>query len=161
MSGLREIQRRMLARARAAAAKESSDAKNTLERGVYDPNLPAEKAALLAREEEIRQTLDLSNPSSPTSGGGGGFLYARNPSLTSPLFTPGESEEDPMASSETNAERQSAAPKSEKARGKMRERSESESTTVVDSELQRLATAGIGPNSYVPTQEWVSSWQKG
>lgn len=28
-------------------------------------------------------------------------------------------------------------------------------------ELEALAAAGVGPNKYVPTQEWVSSWQKG
>lgn len=66
-----------------------------------------------------------------------------------------------MATAESNASKQTANPKSEKAKGKMRERSESTSTLAMDTELQRLAMSGIGPNGYVPTQEWVSSWQKG
>ena len=42
---------------------------------------------------------------------------------------------------------------SEKARGKMRERSVS--VDILDPELERLAAAGIGKNGFVPTQEWV------
>ncbi|KAG6829848.1 hypothetical protein H0H92_003291 [Tricholoma furcatifolium] len=47
---------------------------------------------------------------------------------------------------------------SEKARGKMRERrSESLDTDSVD----RVAAASVGRNGFVPTQEWVTSWQQG
>ncbi len=42
---------------------------------------------------------------------------------------------------------------SEKARGKMRERSVS--IDILDPELERLAAAGIGKTGFVPTQEWV------
>ncbi|KAI6102753.1 high-temperature-induced dauer-formation protein-domain-containing protein [Pisolithus croceorrhizus] len=42
--------------------------------------------------------------------------------------------------------------KSEKARGKMRERSESSETT---SSAELLASAGVGRSGFVPTQEWV------
>ncbi|WVF71750.1 hypothetical protein IAT40_006558 [Kwoniella sp. CBS 6097] len=71
-------------------------------------------------------------------------------------------------------------PMSEKARGKMRatdSMTDLSSPTgngqnnvdgegqqvpeVPDEELMRVAQAGVGPNGYVPTQEWVSSWQKG
>ncbi|KAI6167118.1 high-temperature-induced dauer-formation protein-domain-containing protein [Pisolithus thermaeus] len=48
--------------------------------------------------------------------------------------------------------------KSEKARGKMRERSESSETT---SSAELLASAGVGRSGFVPTQEWVASWQQG
>jgi hypothetical protein len=58
---------------------------------------------------------------------------------------------------------------SEKARGKMRA---TDSVTSLpsppgrdedmgDDELMRVAQSGVGPNGYIPTQEWVSSWQKG
>ncbi len=70
-----------------------------------------------------------------------------------------------MLSLKENLDRQQATPKSEKAKGKMRERSDSVSTLGMglnlEGELQRLALGGIGPGGYVPTQEWVSSWQKG
>ena len=47
---------------------------------------------------------------------------------------------------------------SEKARGKMRARAESEDLT---GSLERLAASGVGRNGFVPTQEWVTSWQQG
>jgi hypothetical protein len=62
---------------------------------------------------------------------------------------------------------------SEKARGKMRAVQPEDVTSptleetnlhmpeVPDEELMRVAQAGVGPNRYVPTQEWVASWQKG
>ena len=58
---------------------------------------------------------------------------------------------------------------SEKARGKMRATESVTSLTsprsasgeLADDELLRIADAGVGPNGYIPTQEWVSSWQKG
>jgi hypothetical protein len=126
-------------------------------RPLYDPNLPIEKASLLAREDESRRnTMDIQAPPTPTS-----LLSPKDNSIASPLYTPGEAEEDPMATAETNANRQNANPKSEKAKGKMRERSESMNTLAAENELHRLALSGIGPNGYVPTQEWVSSWQKG
>jgi hypothetical protein len=49
------------------------------------------------------------------------------------------------------------SPKSEKARGKMRARSLSVETI---SSLDRAPLA-IGKNGFVPTQEWVTSWQQG
>lgn len=146
LGGLRETQKRMLSRAVAASADMKTESRSPL----YDSNLPAEKASLLVKEDE--NSLDTLNSS---------LLSPRNTNMTSPLYTPGEAEEDPMATAESNASRQTATPKSEKAKGKMRERSESRSTLALDGELQKLAMAGIGPNGYVPTQEWVSSWQKG
>lgn len=69
---------------------------------------------------------------------------------------------------------------SEKARGKMRATESTTSLTSINTnqegagvgggeeeeddeeeELMKIAAAGVGPNGYVPTQEWVSSWQKG
>jgi hypothetical protein len=48
---------------------------------------------------------------------------------------------------------------SEKAKGKLRERS-SMSAEMTRS-LERIALAGIGRNRFVPTQEWVTSWHQG
>ncbi|KAI6038982.1 high-temperature-induced dauer-formation protein-domain-containing protein [Pisolithus marmoratus] len=50
------------------------------------------------------------------------------------------------------------ASKSEKARGKMRENSVSSETT---SSAALLASTGVGRNGFVPTHEWVASWQQG
>ncbi|EIW70902.1 hypothetical protein TREMEDRAFT_43442 [Tremella mesenterica DSM 1558] len=51
---------------------------------------------------------------------------------------------------------------SEKARGKMRAvESDKGEEELADEELLKVAMAGVGPNGYVPTQEWVASWQKG
>ncbi|CAG8686352.1 13786_t:CDS:2, partial [Acaulospora colombiana] len=45
---------------------------------------------------------------------------------------------------------------SEKARGKMRQRNES-----LDVTAELAAAAQIGRNGFIPTQEWVTSWQQG
>ncbi|PAV24382.1 hypothetical protein PNOK_0145000 [Pyrrhoderma noxium] len=50
--------------------------------------------------------------------------------------------------------------RSEKARGKMRERHRPESLELSGS-LERIAAAGVGRNGFVPTQDWVTSWQQG
>ena len=51
-----------------------------------------------------------------------------------------------------------ASPVSEKARGKMKERRSLSVETV--SSLDRVPL-NIGRNGFVPTQEWVTSWQQG
>ncbi len=171
-SGLQEVQRRLLARAMAAGTTQkhtsgqedltiaytvTTAAVKSPEKSddrLWDTNLPAEKAALLLRHEEDKEEVDISTPSSL------GSLRPPRGLTTAPLHTPGEAEEDPLATPQVNADRQKAAPKSEKAKGKMRERTESVSTITANPELERLAAAGIGPSGYVPTQEWVSSWQK-
>ncbi|RDB24171.1 Protein HID1 [Hypsizygus marmoreus] len=48
---------------------------------------------------------------------------------------------------------------SEKARGKMKERRSLSLDT--NGSLDRIAAAGVGRNGFVPTQEWVTSWQQG
>ena len=48
---------------------------------------------------------------------------------------------------------------SEKARGKMKAR-RSLSVEMTGS-LERIAAQGVGKNGFVPTQEWVTSWQQG
>lgn len=58
---------------------------------------------------------------------------------------------------------------SEKARGKLREGVDvpgdnalglEEDDGVLDDELQKLLLSGLGGAGFVPTQEWVTSWQK-
>ncbi|KAJ8481660.1 hypothetical protein ONZ45_g15231 [Pleurotus djamor] len=77
-----------------------------------------------------------------------------------------ENEELRMSSTEQLPETNSAedltteAPASsisEKLRGKMKERSRSMSLDIVDP----AAAAAVGRNGFVPTQEWVTSWQQG
>ncbi|GLB35297.1 putative dyggve-Melchior-Clausen syndrome protein [Lyophyllum shimeji] len=63
----------------------------------------------------------------------------------------------PNADSPTRANF-SLAP-SEKARGKMKERPSLSLDT--NGSLERIAAAGVGRNGFVPTQEWVTSWQQG
>ncbi|KAG6849590.1 hypothetical protein H0H93_007175 [Arthromyces matolae] len=48
---------------------------------------------------------------------------------------------------------------SEKARGKMKERRSS--SLDADVGIDRVAAASVGRNGFVPTQEWVTSWQQG
>jgi hypothetical protein len=47
---------------------------------------------------------------------------------------------------------------SEKARGKMRQRTQSLDGSL---SIERAAAAAVGRNGFVPTQEWVTSWQQG
>jgi hypothetical protein len=47
---------------------------------------------------------------------------------------------------------------SEKARGKMRQRNESLDLTAT---AELAAAAQVGRNGFIPTQEWVTSWQQG
>jgi hypothetical protein len=109
----------------------------------------AEKAALLShhdQEEDIpRLTSDQPSP----------MDEIRDPALS--IITPGENNTDPLSTATSNK-------MSEKARGKMRavDPSTLESEEIEgDEELFGIASAGVGPSGYVPTQEWVSSWQKG
>ncbi|KAJ9094420.1 hypothetical protein QFC21_005959 [Naganishia friedmannii] len=147
-SGLSEIQRKMLARA-TAAVQSPIDSKEQL-RSPFDTTPSAEKAWL--SQHDSQDSSDL--PYTPVSP------YTKESSTTLPLFTPGEAEEDPLASAEENAHRAQAKPLSDKAKGKRRM---SSGTIGGDGseELQQLALQGIGPNGYVPTAEWVASWQKG
>ncbi|KAG8742998.1 hypothetical protein FRC10_000568 [Ceratobasidium sp. 414] len=50
---------------------------------------------------------------------------------------------------------------SEKARGKMREDAKQEDSWDLTAEEEVAAAVALGKNGFVPTQEWVSSWQRG
>ena len=67
-----------------------------------------------------------------------------------------ELDQPPMSASTSEA----AQARSEKARGKMRERQRSDSIEMSGS-LERIAAAGVGRNGFVPTQDWMTSWQQG
>ncbi|KAG9086018.1 hypothetical protein FS749_003968, partial [Ceratobasidium sp. UAMH 11750] len=54
-----------------------------------------------------------------------------------------------------------AARMSEKARGKMREDAKQEDSWDLTAEEEIAAAVALGKNGFVPTQEWVSSWQRG
>lgn len=124
----------------------------------------AEKAALLGREMEEPETYPIES-NSPQ--------YPLSPPETTMVENP-----DPLSmlspTSDVPTLTKNVRGLSEKARGKLRA---TESTTSLsldgatgvvgedgqmdDEELDRIAKAGVGPNRYIPTQDWVSSWQKG
>jgi hypothetical protein len=148
-----------------------AEAKKTDSTGMKTPGLHrtdsemdmlAEKAALLGQDInatgddiEDRPRLTSDQPLSPSE--------ERNPSVS--IVTPGENQvSDPLGSPYPIRDGMS-----EKARGKMRAvdpvnsnpDQEGEMVDVPDEELMKVAAAGVGPAGYIPTQEWVSSWQKG
>lgn len=152
-------------------AERLAEAKKTDSTGMKTPGLHrtdsemdmlAEKAALLGQDvnatgddTEDRPRLTSDQPLSPSE--------ERNPSVS--IVTPGENQvSDPLGSPYPMRDGMS-----EKARGKMRAvdpvnsnpDQEGEMVDVPDEELMKVAAAGVGPAGYIPTQEWVSSWQKG
>ena len=145
--GLREIRRVHLTKeeqARKGDAKGKGKALGDLESG-EEP--ATEKARLLEREASSRRE---SSEHSLDPLSSSRDQLQRETSLDDeaprPLISPttGSVPEDAL---------------SEKARGKLRERS-SMSVEMTRS-LERIALAGIGRNRFVPTQEWITSWQQG
>lgn len=164
VGGLREIQRKKQQRAQALEAeKEKEEAKSgTLKRTDSELAMLAEKAALLGREIEegdLGESHERVHEVDATAGGDDEFT----------VVVPKSPKSSPGLAQSSNGSDGAPAPgspgrpaMSEKARGKMRA---TESVTSLhdeeDEELLKLAAGGVGPNGYVPTQEWVSSWQKG
>lgn len=151
-----------------AEAKKSDDPRGII-RSNSELDMIAEKAALLGREvEEEEPTLprEERRPVSP---------QADVPHETAPLTSLGDlnGATDPLSlispSSEAPEPDYRPRPMSEKARGKLRATDSATSLSslaadtleIPDEELMKVAAAGVGPSGYVPTQEWVSSWQKG
>ena len=145
--GLREIRRIQLAKeeqARKGYIKGKGRALEDLESG---EDASTEKARLLeneasSRRESSEHSLDpqLSSGDSPQRGA------SLDDEAQGQLVSPAAGSTPDGALSE-------------KARGKLRERS-SISVEMTRS-LERIALAGIGRNRFVPTQEWVTSWQQG
>lgn len=145
----------------------------------------AEKAALLGVDPEEEDGLHLAHAHAQGQGQGQGQGHAGTPgegevpslSTTYPpaIATPTPTTATATADYSTNPPPPSRS-MSEKARGKMRATESTTSLTTINTnqdggggeeedgeeeELMKIAAAGVGPNGYVPTQEWVSSWQKG
>jgi len=137
----------------------------------------AEKAALLSRDGDDEDDLPAqvqtqARPqSSPLSTENASGLPKYGELDSDPLAqTPGSQLDilSPTVEAPEN-DFQTGAPRamSEKMRGKMRATSisslslQSPDDVEADEELMKVAEAGVGPNGYVPTQEWVTSWQKG
>ncbi|KAJ7063078.1 high-temperature-induced dauer-formation protein-domain-containing protein [Mycena amicta] len=134
--GLREIRRVQLAKeeqARNAEVKGKGP-----RRAEHDSQAHAEKVKLLRTERETASPPDTSQEDSPRPSQG----QESEPSMVLPA----------SPTSET-------PPASEKVRGKMRERRSQSLDT--NSSVDRVAAAGVGRNGFVPTQEWVTSWQQG
>lgn len=139
--GLREVRRVQLAkeeREKNLPTKPKAKVVDDLELG--DPS--AEKARLLQNEGATRP--DAAHEEDMDNDG----PRASDVELTAAVLSP--SSDNPYDSP--------VSPISEKARGKMRERSSLSLDTV--SPLDRVPLS-IGRNGFVPTQEWVTSWQQG
>lgn len=138
----------------------------------------AEKAALLGlepEEDDVHLPGDQGQGQGHASTPGEGDVPslsatpAPTPATTTTTTTPDYSSNPPPPSRSM----------SEKARGKMRATESTTSLATINTNVQeggvkeedveeeeeeeliKIAAAGVGPNGYVPTQEWVSSWQKG
>ncbi len=122
--------------------REKSSPTNTKVKAVVDDlelgDASAEKARLLQNERPDAPEVNPASDSTRTS----------EEVLTAAVISPSsDNPYDPPAS-----------PVSEKARGKMKERRSLSVETV--SSLDRVPL-NIGRNGFVPTQEWVTSWQQG
>lgn len=138
--GLREVRRVQLAKEErelnSASKPKVKTSVDDLELG--DPS--AEKARLLQTEGASRPDIQEAELDSGSARASEEVLTAvLPPSSDNPYDLP-------------------ASPMSEKVRGKMRERSSLSSETV--NSLDRVPL-NIGRNGFVPTQEWVTSWQQG
>lgn len=139
----------------------------------------AEKAALLGVDPEEEDSVHLADVQGQGQGHASTPGEGEVPSLST--YPPAVTTPTPTTAT---ADYSSNPPPpsrsmSEKARGKMRATESTTSLITVNTnqegggggggeeeddeeeELMKIAAAGVGPNGYVPTQEWVSSWQKG
>ncbi|KAJ7135027.1 high-temperature-induced dauer-formation protein-domain-containing protein [Mycena crocata] len=137
--GLREIRRVQLAKEEQAR---KADVKGKGPRRSEDDSQPHEEKAKLLRTESETALNEAAETreSSPRQSQG------QDPEISMVLPTSPTSELPPASTSE-------------KARGKMRARRSLSLDT--NGSLDRVAAAGVGRNGFVPTQEWVTSWQQG
>ncbi|KAK7023762.1 high-temperature-induced dauer-formation protein-domain-containing protein [Favolaschia claudopus] len=135
--GLREIRRVQL-------AKEEQARKDVKGKGPQveseDASPHEEKAKLLRHESEYTHGSNDSTEASPR--------HSQDPETSMVLPT------SPMSENV-----QGSTSSSEKVRGKMRARRSH--SLERNGSLDRIAASGIGRNGFVPTQEWVTSWQQG
>jgi len=117
-----------------------------------------EKARLLAAEGRTLSSSDVLAQEAVNSGPLTNTLLPaslENLAITSPPPIGSSTWADREAPNGTST---SSAELSEKARGKMRQTQESIDAT---SAIERAAAVAVGRNGFVPTQEWVTSWQQG
>jgi len=154
VSGLREVKRRELAKEELAKRRSSSASDTSPPKskgkspasGADTADPVAEKALLLQNESWNRagsmEGGEDAAPGSPRDSGAYEYDY-----------------EDDGASGAGPA-----SPLSEKARGKLRERVQRSRPSVdmssISLNLDQLALS-VGRNGFVPTQDWVTSWQQG
>ncbi|KAJ3723483.1 high-temperature-induced dauer-formation protein-domain-containing protein [Lentinula guzmanii] len=137
--GLREIRRVQLAR-EDQAQDLSLDDKRKSRRVSKEEHAPEEKKNLLNKEDgndndEVSAVTQIPHPDTDIG----------TTTTTEPIVSPSE----PIPTDRT----------SEKAKGKMKQRRSSSSLDA--GSLERIAATGIGRNGFVPTPEWVASWQQG
>jgi len=153
--GLREVRRIQKAKEEQAADKKGKNRADTDEQHPHE-----EKQRLLEREgsalglqtgaasidnlTEVRIETQVSSPEQSNAASTEQLV------TTQPLMTPG---------TETPTSVVFPLPVSEKARGKMKERSQSRDTDD-SADLAAVAT-NVGRHGFIPTQEWVTSWQQG
>ena len=156
--GLREIRRVQQAkeeRARQQASGGADKGKSCAPRDEEEGDPATEKARLLSMEISLDLPRETgSTDRLPETAARDG--EEQHPS-TRPLMSPTTAETRGIS---TPPNGQDAAAPSEKARGKMRAAGRSLSGDMTGS-LERLASAGVGRNGFVPTQEWVTSWHSG
>ncbi|KAG6844484.1 hypothetical protein H0H87_006558 [Tephrocybe sp. NHM501043] len=147
--GLREIKRVQQAKEE-QVHKADGNLKGKGPSGPEDDADPgAEKARLLESEGSLTVTESAENlPGSPRSSEG---QDDGSEILTQSFMSPGA--ETPTRGGSF------ASVLSEKARGKMRERRSP--SLDADITVDRIAAANVGRNGFIPTQEWVTSWQQG
>ncbi|KAH0584230.1 hypothetical protein H2248_009784 [Termitomyces sp. 'cryptogamus'] len=146
--GLREIKRVQQAKEEQAHKTEGDSKGKASSRPEVDEDPGAEKARLLESEGGVALTGTDSAEDIPRERHSSDTQERDGDSevLTQSFMSPGS--ETPGRGS-----------LSEKARGKMRERRSS--SLDADSSIDRVLAAGVGRNGFVPTQEWVTSWQQG
>lgn len=150
--GLREIQRVQQIKEEQASQAERDRKDGPQQERESVESAHQEKLRLLKNESDPAFTIALDIESASFSGedleaGLGGHEQTEARPLTSP----------PSESSPTTSTRTTTAV-SEKARGKMKARRSLSSDTING---DRMAAAGVGRNGFLPTQEWVTSWQQG
>ncbi|KAG2364450.1 high-temperature-induced dauer-formation protein-domain-containing protein [Suillus spraguei] len=150
--GLREIQRVQRIKEEQATKAERDRKDSPQEERTSTESAHQEKLRLLMNENDPAFIVASDIESTSSSGedleaGLGGHEQTETRPLTSP-----SSENSPTTSTRT------ITAVSEKARGKMKARRSLSSDTING---DRMAAAGIGRNGFLPTQEWVTSWQQG
>ncbi|KAG2146949.1 high-temperature-induced dauer-formation protein-domain-containing protein [Suillus bovinus] len=146
--GLREIQRVQRIKEEQASQAERDRKNGSQQDRVSVESAHQEKLRLLKNESDPAFTIESTSFSGEDLEAGlGGHEQTETRPLTSP-----PSENSPTTSTST------ITAASEKARGKMKAR-RSLSTDTVNGD--RMAAAGVGRNGFLPTQEWVTSWQQG